>query len=205
MGSTFWFPRQSIPYGRFAKVRLGSGTGTTKGGFTLKIHWKWRPAAIRNWGGLAILVAALAGAVPLAQRANRNHHGNALRGGDRPTGPSCPAQPSRSQAQRTASTRQFITTADGRYSFIQLPPATYTLSVKVKGFEEYQQTGIASECGTDRHAECQPDGRVGEPVGDRDCGCVAAEYRQLQRLDRSRAQSSIADLPLNTRNVYRFA
>ena len=39
-------------------------------------------------------------------------------------------------------TRTTITDDGGRYSFNQLPPAAYSLTIKAKGFEAYQQTGI---------------------------------------------------------------
>ena len=42
----------------------------------------------------------------------------------------------------TGVTRTFTSDSAGRYSFSQLPPATYNLTVRTKGFETYQQNGI---------------------------------------------------------------
>jgi hypothetical protein len=39
-------------------------------------------------------------------------------------------------------TRTFATDEGGRYSFNQLPPAAYSLTIKAKSFEAYQQNGI---------------------------------------------------------------
>ncbi|MGB6745440.1 MAG: carboxypeptidase-like regulatory domain-containing protein, partial [Terracidiphilus sp.] len=108
----------------------------------MKIHWKWRPAAIRNWAGLAILIAALAGAVPLAHAQIATTTATLSGVVTDATGAILPGASVTLRSSENGIERQFTTNADGRYSFSQMPPATYTLVVKVKGFEEYQQNGI---------------------------------------------------------------
>src|SRR5436190_23944185 len=41
----------------------------------------------------------------------------------------------------TGQARTAITSSDGRYTFSQLNPAAYNLSVKITGFKEYIQMG----------------------------------------------------------------
>ena len=41
-----------------------------------------------------------------------------------------------------AVAHSFTTDTAGRYLFSQLPPSTYTLTVKVNGFQTYRQSGI---------------------------------------------------------------
>jgi len=98
-------------------------------------------------------------------------------------------------------TRQFTTGVDGRYSFIQLPPSTYILSVKAKGFETYSQSGIVlnpSETATQN---------VQLVIGaENQSVTVTANASQLNTENSNVATelgaSTIEELPLNTRNVY---
>jgi hypothetical protein len=76
------------------------------------------------------------------QRANRNNHGNALRCGHRSLGSGAAQATLTLTSSEKGVTRTFTTDDGGRYSFNQLPPAAYSLTVKAKGFETYQQTGI---------------------------------------------------------------
>ncbi len=74
-------------------------------------------------------------------------------------------------------TRTFIADDGGRYSFNQLPPAAYSLTIKAKGFETYQQNGIvlnAAETATQNVTLT-----IGAETVSvyRDRGCLAAEYR----------------------------
>ena len=59
-----------------------------------------------------------------------------------PTGALLPKAAVTLTSSETGITRSFTTDNTGRYSFSQLPPSTYTLSVKAKGFKAYAQTGI---------------------------------------------------------------
>jgi hypothetical protein len=99
--------------------------------------------------------------------------------------------------------RQFTTNADGRYSFSQMPPATYTLVVKVKGFEEYQQNGIllnAAQTATQN---------VSLTVGSEAQSVTVTADASLLNTDNSNISTDLetnqlTDLPNNTRNVFGF-
>src|SRR5579863_1655610 len=59
-----------------------------------------------------------------------------------PTGAVLPKATLTLTSSEKGITRIFTTDDGGRYSFNQLPPASYSLAIKAKGFETYQQTGI---------------------------------------------------------------
>jgi len=100
--------------------------------------------------------------------------------------------------------RTFTTENAGRYIFSQLPPATYTLSVKARGFKVYEQMGIilnASESATQD---------VSLTVGSETQSImVTADTTQLNT-DNSNVAADIpgkdiTEYPLNIRNVYSLA
>jgi Carboxypeptidase regulatory-like domain len=101
-------------------------------------------------------------------------------------------------------TRSFTSENTGRYIFTQLPPSTYTLTVKEKGFETYQQAGIVLNAG---QAASQD---VTLTVGaETQSVTVVANASQLNT-DNSNIATDIpgkviTELPLNTRNVYGLA
>ena len=98
----------------------------------------------------------------------------------------------------------FTTDNTGRYLFSQLPPSTYTLTVKAKGFETYLQSGIlldAAESATQNVALTV--GSEAQSV------TIMADAAQLNT-DNSNVATSIdakqiVELPLNLRNVYGLA
>jgi hypothetical protein len=100
--------------------------------------------------------------------------------------------------------RSFLSDAGGRFSFNQLPPSTYSLTVKSKGFEAYQQNGIALNPGDSVTQN------VSLTVGaETQLITVNADAPQLDT-DNSNVASSIdskeiVELPLNVRNVYGLA
>src|SRR5580698_5184126 len=59
-----------------------------------------------------------------------------------PSGAVVPQAAVKLNSTQTGISRTYVTDAGGRYSFTQLPPATYTLSVQANGFESYRQNGI---------------------------------------------------------------
>ncbi|MGC2300579.1 MAG: carboxypeptidase-like regulatory domain-containing protein, partial [Acidobacteriaceae bacterium] len=100
--------------------------------------------------------------------------------------------------------RTFTTENAGRYIFSQLPPASYTLSVKARGFKVYEQMGIilnASESATQD---------VSLTVGSETQSImVTADTTQLNT-DNSNVAADIpgkdiTEYPLNIRNVYSLA
>lgn len=98
-------------------------------------------------------------------------------------------------------TRAFETDSRGRYAFTQLPPSTYTLSVKTRGFETYKQAGISLQAS---QAATQD---VLLTVGsESQYVTVTADASQLN-MDNSNVAAEIpakeiVELPLNTRNVF---
>src|SRR3984885_2795401 len=100
--------------------------------------------------------------------------------------------------------RIFTTDAVGRYSFTQLPPATYSLSVQVSGFEKYQQNGIVL------NAADSATQNVSLMVGSNEVSVTVTAEASLLNTDNSNVATSldakqIVELPLNVRNVYGLA
>ena len=101
-------------------------------------------------------------------------------------------------------TRSVTSNAQGSYSFTQLPPSTYTLTVTVGGFKTYKQTGItldAAQSATQNIALGV--GAVTEEV------VVNAQASQIDTDNANIATSinakQVVELPLNLRNVYGLA
>lgn len=100
--------------------------------------------------------------------------------------------------------RTFMTDAVGRYSFNQLPPATYSLSVQDAGFEKYQQNGIVL------NAADSATQNVTLTVGSNEVSVTVTADASLLNVDNSNVATSldakeIVELPLNVRNVYGLA
>jgi hypothetical protein len=99
--------------------------------------------------------------------------------------------------------RQFTTNSGGRYSFSQLPPATYTLVILVKGFKEYQQNGIVLNAAQTATQD------VSLTIGAETESVTVNENASLLNTDNSNIAADIdakqlVDLPTNTRNVFGF-
>ncbi len=101
-------------------------------------------------------------------------------------------------------TRNVTSNARGTYSFTQLPPSTYTLTVVANGFTTYKQTGIvldAAQSATQNVALAV--GEVSQEV------VVNAQASQLNTDNANIATSinakQVVELPLNLRNVYGLA
>ena len=97
--------------------------------------------------------------------------------------------------------RTFIADAGGRYLFNQLPPATYSLSIKAKGFEAYQQNGIVL------NAADSATQNVTLTIGAESQSIVVTAAASVLNTDNSNVAASldakeIVELPLNVRNVY---
>jgi hypothetical protein len=97
--------------------------------------------------------------------------------------------------------RVVVSNAAGRYSFSLLPPSTYSLTVKAKGFNAYEQNGItldAAQSAAQNVALIV--GAVSQKV------VVNAQASQLNTDNANVADSisakQIVELPLNTRNIY---
>jgi carboxypeptidase family protein len=97
--------------------------------------------------------------------------------------------------------RQFQADSEGRYSFNQLPPSQYNLTVKMTGFEGYRQSGIvlnAAQTATQN---------VILTIGAETQSVMVSANASLLNTDNSNVATSldakqIVELPLNVRNIY---
>src|ERR1700734_2740321 len=100
--------------------------------------------------------------------------------------------------------RRYVTQDDGLYSFTLLPPAVYTLEVKVSGFKDFRQHGISLDAGlTVRQDVRLAVGATSETIE------VTAEA-PLLNADNANISSDIsarqlAETPLNLRNIISLA
>lgn len=105
---------------------------------------------------------------------------------------------------QTGITRSVVSTDAGRYSFSQLPPSTYTLSVALQGFQTYRQNGIVLEAGQSatQNVTLQIGSTAQQIV-------VNAQASQLDTDNANIAASigskQVVELPLNLRNIYGLA
>ncbi|MGC1361577.1 MAG: carboxypeptidase-like regulatory domain-containing protein, partial [Silvibacterium sp.] len=98
----------------------------------------------------------------------------------------------------------FTADAEGRYTFSQLPPSTYTLSIQANGFETYKQTGIALDAGQSATQN------VGLVVGAANQQVLVNAQASQLNTDNANISTNIdakqvVELPLNLRNVYGLA
>ncbi len=100
--------------------------------------------------------------------------------------------------------RSFPSDAAGRYTFTQLPPSTYTLSIQANGFETYTQTGIVLDSGQSATQNVTlVVGAATQQV------TVNAQASQLNTDNANLAANidskQVVELPLNMRNIYGLA
>lgn len=98
-------------------------------------------------------------------------------------------------------TRNYTTDAAGRYTFTELPPSTYSLSIQANGFETYRQTGIVLDAGQTATQN------VGLVVGALTQQVVVNAQASNLNTDNANVSASldskeIVELPLNNRNIY---
>jgi hypothetical protein len=97
--------------------------------------------------------------------------------------------------------RNYTTDAAGRYTFTQLPPSTYSLSIQANGFETYRQTGILLDAGQSATQN------VSLVVGALTQQVVVNAQASNLNTDNANVSASIdskeiVELPLNNRNIY---
>src|SRR5262245_57592414 len=104
----------------------------------------------------------------------------------------------------TGQARTAITGNDGRYTFSQLNPTTYNLSVKLVGFKEYNQTGILLS--TNQSVELNVKLEVGNLAETIE---ITAETPLLDTRTANQSVTlesrAIQDLPVNARNPFVLA
>ena len=168
-----------------------------KGSRSLRSHFRW------SLGRIAVLVL-MVGSVPCIQAQIATTTATISGTISDPSGAVVPNAEVTLVSPEAAVSRKFVTDSHGRYSLSQLPPAAYKLTVKAKGFESYQQTGLvlnAAESATQN---------VNLTVGaETQSVTVTADASQLNT-DNSNVAADlpakqIVELPLNTRNVYGLA
>ncbi len=175
-----------------------------EGGCILKTKRSWRPRSLWSWGGLAILLALLASNAPWI---------NAQIATTTATLSGVVTDPSGAVLLKASVTlanpekgiiRAFATDATGRYSFSQLPPGAYTLTIKAKGFEEYRQSGIVLNAAQTSTQD------VKLTVGSESQLIVVTADASALNTDNSNVAADIeakqiVELPLNVRNIYGLA
>ena len=121
-----------------------------------------------------------------------------------PSGAVVPQATVKLNSTQTGISRTYVTDAGGRYSFTQLPPATYTLSIQANGFESYRQIGIvldAAQTATQNVALTM--GVASQQV------VVNAQASQLNtdnaNISADIDAKQVVELPLNLRNIYGLA
>ncbi|MGC2163477.1 MAG: carboxypeptidase-like regulatory domain-containing protein [Silvibacterium sp.] len=118
-----------------------------------------------------------------------------------PTGAVIPQATVKLTSTQIGISRTVTSDAAGRYTFTQLPPANYTLSIQANGFKAYQQTGITLDAAQSATQDVALTvGAATQQV------TVNAEASQLNTDNANVASSidakQIVELPLNSRNIY---
>jgi hypothetical protein len=170
----------------------------------LKTKKNWRPRSLWSWGGLVVLLASLASSAPWINAQIATTTATLSGVVTDPSGAVLPKATLTLTSSEKSITRTFIADDGGRYSFNQLPPAAYSLTIKAKGFETYQQSGIvlnAAETATQN---------VTLTIGAETVSVtVTADASQLNTDNANVAADidakEIVELPLNVRNVYGLA
>src|SRR6516162_9175093 len=101
---------------------------------------------------------------------------------------------------QTGLVRETVTTANGEYQFLRLPPGAYTLSAEKPGFATVTRTEIGLLVNTPTTLDLQMElGKTAESVN------VSADASTINTVDASVgnafSEKQVAALPLETRNV----
>jgi len=121
-----------------------------------------------------------------------------------PSGAIVPQSTVKITSAQNGIARSVVTDAGGRYSFTQLPPATYTLTIQASGFEGYTQTGIVLDSGQSATQNVTLTvGATSQQV------VVNAQASQLNtdnaNISANIDAKQVVELPLNLRNVFGLA
>jgi hypothetical protein len=121
-----------------------------------------------------------------------------------PTGSVVPEAKVTLSSPERGITRSFTTGAQGNYSFSQLPPSTYQLTIQAKGFNQYIQNGITLDAGQSASQD------ITLTVGSVDQQVVVSSQASLLNTENSNISAEvdskqIVELPLNLRNIYNLA
>jgi hypothetical protein len=130
-------------------MRRGTKTDGEKpeGGCILNTKRSRRPQSLWSWGGLAILLALLVSSAPWINAQIATTTATLSGVITDPSGAVLPRATLTLTSSEKSITRTFNSDEGGRYFFNQLPPSAYSLTIKAKGFETYQQNGIILNAG----------------------------------------------------------
>src|SRR5688500_18388652 len=120
-----------------------------------------------------------------------------------PNGGAIPGASVRARNEATNDTRQQTTSADGLYTFSQLPPGNYEVTVEMQGFRKAVQK--AAELRVNQTLELNIAMQLGEVSQTVE---VTAGVTLLDTQSANRAvtldQRAVLDLPSNTRNPFQL-
>ena len=170
----------------------------------MKTNRSRRPRSLWSWAELAILLALVASGTPWINAQLATTTATLSGVVTDPTGAVLSKATLTLASSEKGITRTSITDDGGRYSFNQLPPASYSLAIKAKGFEAYQQKGIvlnAAETATQN---------VTLTIGAENQSVTVTADVTLLNTDNANVAADIdakqiVELPLNVRNVYGLA
>ena len=170
----------------------------------MKTNRSRRPRSLWSWADLAILLALVASGTPWINAQLATTTATLSGVVTDPTGAVLSKATLTLASSEKGITRTSITDDGGRYSFNQLPPASYSLAIKAKGFEAYQQKGIvlnAAETATQN---------VTLTIGAENQSVTVTADVTLLNTDNANVAADIdakqiVELPLNVRNVYGLA
>lgn len=121
-----------------------------------------------------------------------------------PSGAIVPGATVKLTSPESGISRSLTSDQSGRYSFIQLPPSTYTLSIEASGFQSYQQNGIVLNSAQSATQN------VALAVGASTQQVIVSAQASQINTDNANISTDVdakrvVDLPLNLRNVYGLA
>ena len=156
------------------------------------------------WSGLAILLVVMASVTPWCNSQIATTTASLSGTVTDPSGAIVPGALATLSSAENGVSREFKTDSAGRYSFSQLPPSSYILTVKMQGFQTYKQTGIALD------AALTATQNVVLTVGAESQTVTVTADASALNTDNSNVAASldakqIVELPLNVRNIYGLA
>jgi hypothetical protein len=170
----------------------------------LKTNRSRRQRSLWSWGGIAILLALMALSTPWINGQIATTTATLSGVVTDPSGSALTKATLTLTSLEKGITRTITTDDGGRYSFNQLPPAAYSLTIKAMGFETYQQNGIVLDA-----AETAAQ-NVTLTVGSETVSVTVTSDVSLLNTDNANVAADIdakqiVELPLNVRNVYGLA
>ncbi|HZP01099.1 MAG TPA: carboxypeptidase-like regulatory domain-containing protein, partial [Terriglobia bacterium] len=104
-------------------------------------------------------------------------------------------------SKATGATRTAVTNADGSFTFPELSPDTYNVSVSKSGFKEVVQQNVALHVADNLSLEIHlPIGSVGETVTVEGTPSEVAVQTQSGEVSNTMLGQQVRELPLNGRN-----